>query len=197
MIGELSCWRVDWNAISSVSTAIAALIALAVWIHSMCSANRRKARLIHINQHLMVEELARISAAAVGVWRHSKNPNLEEGIEPIKSHVLALLHPEVANAMVQLAADLPKDLGVAVAKFVSLTGMVRVLVNSLSLASANDGPAAFPADHPLNVVLAQHAEDLVEQANALASELEAVTKLKDGTIRSKVVQVPQNAIDAG
>lgn len=193
MLGEI--WKWDSNAVSAVSTAGAALIALGVWIHSICAANRRKTRLIAINQHLMIEELARVSAAAVGVWRLCKNPDPDRGVAHQKEYLQDLLQTEVAKAMLLLAGDFPKKLGVEVAKFVSLAGMVRGILNGLSHALANHGLISFPPGHQLNEASAKYAADLVEQANALASALEESSNVVKGSIRSKIVQLPKSPND--
>jgi len=175
------------NEWSAIATAAAAVIAACVWVHGICKSSIGQRRRISASIHLMVEELARASSHAVEVWRIVNARNFSGAeLKRFSIEVDSGLRVHRAENLALEVESLPDELGVALAKFISSADMLRnsYAIVVRSLIEDQGGLTVNNVQHL--VALTSLSGMLIDQALALASELESASGAQGGVITKRV-----------
>lgn len=179
------------NIAGELGSAAAAFIALLVWGCSIRNDQRKQRNRVLVAKELMIEELARVSAHNVHVWRMLWLPRLREAnMRKFAEQVKNGLQVGRAESLLAVAADIPQDLAVAVAKFaVSMNMLSNTYVLMETHLEERNG-VFLPVREDSFKAMKNMCERAELAALNLAEALEDASNLKRGAVRDRVVRCP-------
>lgn len=179
------------NIAGALGSAAAAFIALLVWGCSIRNDQRKQRNRVLVAKELMIEELARVSAHNVHVWRMLWLPRLREAnMRKFAEQVKNGLQLGRTESLLAVAADIPQDLAIAVAKFaVSINMLSNTYILMETHFEEDDGVFNTASEESFKAMknMCKRAE---LAAINLAEALEDASNLERGFIRDRVVRRP-------
>lgn len=186
MLNELSCLKIDWTAIGSVATGMAAITGLGVWWQNIRRTKEHTHKRAFIYSILIMEEVGQASVCASTLIEEIENihkhPIPDETFESIKSN----LQPNLSTELLSVDNDLPFSTCGAAAQFVACTSSLRkTLILRQNWKSNTDNDEDL---EKLAVLIHLKSKQLIEICEYFLHELEIRSKQKNINLKNMVIK---------
>lgn len=175
---------------SAIATAAAAIVALCVWLFSLVKDKRTTRKQIAISRYLLIEEMARVSSAALAIWKYCGDPIPNTSFVARYRELDEMLRTHRAESLISKVADLPDDLCVALSKFISEANILRTALASICRGMQMKKVHQYPKGHEVNEALIVRSEALLVCSQDLAKLLEREVRANEGDVTSEVAKLP-------